>query len=404
MSDVVTQSLEKILGGEYEVFRDIPIFDEHDEFDGKGKLVRRFDYAKLKQIADTCNQRAKAGDPAMIGPGHTIPTSINKEGVPVRAKETDQPPIWGVAMEMKVGRFGPNQKLGLLANHYIRKQVNIDGRDMTAKQALAEFPRRSIELFYADGVIDRVSLLRQAPARDLGLTLSYSKDRFFRNSQCRGPQLQAALAPDGKLRYAMEDQIMPDPTMIPDAAAVPDPDELTPEEKATADRYWKHYRKCYAADFAGAPSGSNTSVPDVVEEDKDKQQFSKSAEAERYQKENAALKNRLERLEHDGKMARYKAELEHLRDAEGIDLDLTDELSECQSLDANGFAKHKDRISKHYQRAPIGGQRIPLDSTRDSRKGGVRKYSRAEIDSAVQYCEQNPGTSYELALEKVTAR
>lgn len=271
MADTATQSLEYIRNsGEFELVRDIPVFDEHDEWDEQGNLLRRFDAAKLTLIAQTSNARRATGDLSPIGPGHTVSDQTNpKTGqVVYKAKETDQPDIYGYVGELKVGKYGPSGKTAILADFYMKRQVSLpDGRKLTGKQALAEFPRRSIELWYADNTIDWVALLRRAPQRDLGLTVAptgpaqYAKalqsapwdalQSAVFSDKSRTRRLPAAYSLSGKLRYAMEDSPVPDmndPTAPPDANAIPqDPapaagagGDLSPEDAGKAMSYAKH--------------------------------------------------------------------------------------------------------------------------------------------------------------------
>jgi hypothetical protein len=140
------------------VIRDnVPIFDEHDEFDKDGKLVRRFDRQALEIIAQNNNRReATTGDLCPIAIGHTV------RGAP----ESSQPKISGFARKFRVGHFGPQKKLAILSTFYFKPELY--GESMT-------YPRRSIELWPGpkkeDWIADPVSLLRKTPQRDLGLLL-----------------------------------------------------------------------------------------------------------------------------------------------------------------------------------------------------------------------------------------
>ncbi len=289
MPDTATISLQNILnGGDYELVRDVPVFDEHDEYDAKGQLARRFDAAKLTQIARTSNARRRTGDLAPIGAGHTVTDQYDPatRQLLYKAKETDQPPIWGYVGEFKVGRYGPGGKLAIVADFYMRRKITIETpngeRTLSGRQALEEFPRRSIELWYADDTIDWVALLRRTPQRDLGLTAAASmyardlqtqpwnliRERVFGDKGCSN-RLAAAYSAVGKLRYSMDsaslasspaDQdaavggrgptrfgmdptTLPDPNANPDQANLPDPNGLPPDQAAMADKYMAHYEK-----------------------------------------------------------------------------------------------------------------------------------------------------------------
>src|SRR5438874_1811929 len=59
--DPTANSLKKILeGGDYETVPGVPVFDAHDEYDDKGKLLRKFGRPELERIAAATNAREKA--------------------------------------------------------------------------------------------------------------------------------------------------------------------------------------------------------------------------------------------------------------------------------------------------------------------------------------------------------
>lgn len=309
MNDTANLSLKAlhdgVQRGEYVHVPNVPIFDEHDEYDWRktlngqanpnyGKLVRRYDRARLEQVANRNNHRDnETGSLALIGPGHTIPGGS-------QIKETDQPAPWGMMANYRVAPFGPGGKTGLLADHYVRKEHEADYRKT--------FPRRSIEIYYEGSphqdLIDWCALLRRSSERDLGL-VAYSADAYATAQQrfapweatvnrvcsANGKPLPAVYSrSDHKLRYSVEDNmpfppnvdadpgVMPGappaappqspgtPPVAPTAPASPAP--LTPDEAALADRYMAHYMgsnpwmKTCAAQYGGAmPSATNTTLP-----------------------------------------------------------------------------------------------------------------------------------------------
>lgn len=187
--DPTLASLDRIRNSpDYVLVRNIPVFKEHTQHSAKGGAVRHFGAKELQRIVDRTNDRLKTGDMSPVGLGHT------KDD----ADESDQPPVIGYADRFRLGRFGPAQTLGILADFYIRK-------DMKAKAAT--FPRRSVELWMKDGFIDWIALLRRTPQLDLGLVT------FSRQSGRDGPlyydragsqQILAAVSQTGKLRFSME--------------------------------------------------------------------------------------------------------------------------------------------------------------------------------------------------------
>lgn len=293
----------------------MPVFDEHDEFDKGGRLIRRFDVAKLATIARNCNERfAKTGDAVPLTLGHTIP------GAP----EKYQPEIVGYARNFRVGRFGKQQKPCILADFYFYPSRY--GEAM-------KYPRRSVELYPRDLVFDPIALLKRTPQLDLGILdddrhqagndgashehfakrrpdwnqriiYSFDEDRNMadaavdRTKESTGTD-NADLSPEFKddmgkkqmddvLHYSEEpppDEVLDDE----DKQAFTDPEgELDQDHAYTADRYAKHhyskhpigrfaknlymrhkYKKHYemggapapAAPPASPPGGNNTSVP-----------------------------------------------------------------------------------------------------------------------------------------------
>src|ERR1700726_4651389 len=150
MADIASKSLDSILhSDEYERVENIPVFDAHQEFSPDGTLLRDFTPEKLAIIAKTCNARLNTGDLAPIGPGHTVSDMYGKDGqIVYKAKETDNPPLWGFLTGFRVGKYGPSGKTAILVDAYMRKNIILEGKTISGKQALAEFPRRSIELWY----------------------------------------------------------------------------------------------------------------------------------------------------------------------------------------------------------------------------------------------------------------
>lgn len=434
MTDTATRSLEHITGsGEYVPVPGVPVFDVHDEFDAKGNLVRRFGQRELQELAEHCNDRERTGDLSPFGPGHTV------DGAP----EESQPPVWGYARNFRVARFGPGQKLGLVADFYVRRQLRTaDGRMVDGEAYMKEFPRRSIELWAKDKIIDWIALLRRTPQRDLGL-LAYSKvslekqapwdmgDKLYPDAK-RSRPLAAALSATGKLRYAMEDS-MPDPTTPPDAnTPAPDPDELTPDEQKSADRNMKHYRKkdplirymCskYGPEAglppespdpqgpernAAFPGPTNAAVPAPDAPDSKyqypagknkgddphgdyKDDNARKGQPDRYAAENARLKAELER---ERRLVRYERDLRELA-ADGYDLDLGEELRDCQDMSQDQFNRHRTRIINRYQKAPTGSAPLRLGNP-EARSD----LSNARLEEAIKYMRQKGETDFNKALK-----
>ena len=203
--------LWRLPDGTSTIVRGVPFFDEHDEFDQRktikndkgeevpnpnyGQLTRRFDAARLQHICDKNNQRfRKTGDPAARTLGHTRP------GRP----ESEQPPIFGYAINFRLGRFGPEQTLGILGDDYVLPKM---------WDQYLEHPRRSVEFFADDDIFDPIASLKRTPERDLGIIQQYMRS----GRDCVRYALSACQLGRPRLCYSMsqEGEIMPEATNQP---------------------------------------------------------------------------------------------------------------------------------------------------------------------------------------------
>jgi len=190
----------------WHIVRRVPVFDAHSEeyeepvlkngkpqldADGKPLVVKKrrtFGPQELQEIARNSNSReAGSGDLCPLTIGHTLTSG----------PETEQPDIAGYARNFSVGRFGPAKKLGVLADFYIKRELLDEVR---------KYPRRSVELWPTDMVLDPIALLKRTPQRDLG-TLTYNKKR---------PEVIAYQRRTGRLIYQMEDDVDTPVKSVPD--------------------------------------------------------------------------------------------------------------------------------------------------------------------------------------------
>ena len=361
--DRATESLENITAsGEYVCVPNVVCFDEHDEFDRTGKLVRRFDRNKLQKIVDKCNAREQAtGDLAVIAPGHSRDDITNEE---------HQPPIWGYAANYRVGTFGPQQKLGILCDYYVQKKITTAKGDVVdGPTYIRSFPRRSIELWpdspsipeHARNTIDWHALLRRSPQRDLGL-MAYS------------------MTPTGKLRYQME-AAMPDPVEEPreDVDADLDADDDAGEEDAGMEMPEGHEEFAKHLDYAMANHpclkhmsdqhakmmAGDGGEPASKDEDEKMRMERSGVQKTKYQRELDEKEQRLSMLEAElaiekqaQRIKRYEMSLEALSDE--YEIDVPTELADVAELDEESFEKHVNRIKRSYSRTPVGGD-LPLE-------------------------------------------
>jgi len=389
--DSATKSVQAILGGlEYDCFRDLVVFDEHDETNADGKVVRKFDKDRLQKIVDVCNQRfQKDGSPALIGPGHTL---LAKD-----AKESDQPAIWGLATDFRVGEFGPSQKTGILATFYMKRAIDTtdergNPKVISGHQALKEYPRPSIELWHKENLIDWIALGRRRPERDLGL-LMCSKDA--------SGKICYQKATDDKLLYTMD----PEESPSIDKPALADTDtenEFNPEEVKQYERAWKYFCKSKGmSQYSSAcMSTTNTALPGGNKEVK--QMSATPEEVLQYQKErdeakaeSAKLKAEVDTLKADKaeteRVAQYAKRLAEI----GVtkDINEAEELAFCVGAfkEVSQFQKYAERLDKNSKgknEPPIGGTMVKtavgkeetIDSNMDKAEQVVQYMKRHEGD------------------------
>lgn len=419
MTDRATKSLEHIeQSGEYVLVPDFVVFDEHDEFDDDGKLVRRFDRARLQTIADRCNARAeKSGDLAVIAPGHSIEDPS--------ASEEDQPPPWGFARNYRLGYYGPSrEKLGILCDAYIRRQIRTkDGRLVDGPEYVATFPRRSPELWpnhravpeHARNTFDWIALLRRAPQRDLGLS-TYSRDRAGR--------VIGGVTRSFKFRYQMEIP-MPNPVADPNAAidtdlplddeggapeAPPEGHEEFAKHLDYAMANHPHLKQLggicqkYAMDGGGGtpPGATNVAMPPAGplpgEDDEDPALMQNSRRGgdvrkSKYQRQLDDQERRIKAAEaelavgrRELRLKRYQMELESL--ATEYDLDVQEELADCVEMNDAAFQKHVSRIRSRYARTPVGHD-LPHDAIATP---GSQSLESPDVEAKIhRYFRDNPG-------------
>lgn len=178
----------------------VPIFEPHTKMktmvmpDGRDKKVKvEVTLQDLGDIAQRMNALArKKGQLIRITPGHTLP----QQDVP----EDKQPPPWGYAKDLKVGKWGPEQNIGLLATFYYMVDK--------ASEALKSYPNRSAEYYDKSKEITGVALLRRDAELDLGM-IAYGRDGAHYRYTMEGdmPDFEDDDLPGKK----------PDPTKPPDA-------------------------------------------------------------------------------------------------------------------------------------------------------------------------------------------
>lgn len=413
MQDRATQSLEVITeSGDYVLVPDFVVFDEHDEFDDQGKLIRKFDRARLQQIVDKCNAREeRSGDLATIAPGHSLDDPKSEE---------DQPPPWGYARNYRLGHFGPGKKLGILCDAYVRKQIRTkDGQIVDGPEYLATFPRRSPELWpnhravpeHARNTFDWIAVLRRAPQRDLGLSV-YSRNR--------AGQIIGGITRSHKLRYQMEtpmpvpnpvaDPNAEDSTQLPDGGDAGAPPEGHEEFAKHLDYAMVHHPhlkhlgamcKKYGMDEA-MPGATDEDLPPAGDGDDDEDDAigrnqrrrpgTSDVRKTKYQLQLESQEKRIKAAEAELAVGRrelrakkYQLRLEEL--AQIHDFDPAEELVDCLAMDEKAFEHHCEKRISKYARTPVGND-LPFEAVVDQKSQSIES---PDVEAKIhKYFRENP--------------
>lgn len=456
--DQVTRSVERITDSpDFVTVPNVPVYDEHDEYDGAGKLTLRVDKAYLTELAKRINARNKLGSLGTIGPGHTIPDQFDDDGnVTVAVPEELQPPIWGYWSNARVEPFGPQGKLGLLVDYHVMREVEERQKDGTTKlvdgvRAVKErFPRPSVELWPVSKIIDWIALLRRTPQRDVG-QMVYSRERHEvvtvpiaakQRRYDRNRRPLEAIANERRLCYSMESSMATEPA--PDAMA-PDKDFNDKVMRCMKGSY-PHLERMhseaatrYAADQPGngddidgllddKPTNNAATVPTFGDDkpkpgaEEDKLRMSRQSSEiriARLEKELAGQKK--ERQEEARRYSRDAAEKEIIQlESTGFVIDRAFEVDQLAGdlagtkagMPRDQWPAHLERLQKYSRQdgevgTPMRSRSIPVRNDvpdRGLRNGSApRKYSREQIEAVEKACERN-GTPYETELANLEAK
>lgn len=357
----------------------VPWFDEHEQYDANGELVRKVDRTWLEELCRNNNERGETGDFTAFGPGHTIPNYRDGEGRLVVIPEGDQPPHWGymAGWEVRPLRDGT---LAAGATRFVRHEVELPTSKGTQRlrgpQAVDSFPWRSIEYSATKHDAPYGALLRRPPERNIGATVSYARgaETILRGGtplRCSTRRrARAAVQWGDRLYFSMEmnvDDII-DPSKAPDAKA------LTPEEK---DHFMRCARECYpnldkmhgeaterysadTANPAAMAGPTNTSMPgpDKKPDDKPLDQFSRDTKRivdANASADLAALRAEVEKFKGEARTARAQSRIKQLV-AERIKIDPIAELARYERCDEKTWDDEDEYRRQHYQRrdeAPV---------------------------------------------------
>lgn len=387
----------------------VPVLDEHLLKDESGRTICYLDQAKLQRIADNNNRRIElSGDYSPLVIGHT------KDG----EAETDSPPIVGYAGDFFVSK-GTRQGHKIVPDKAGKKNYLFSRWRVYEehKETLRKYPRRSVELWTSRWEVDPISLLgATTPDRDLGLVRMSDKgpsvkvmtpneeeeelmpyeDPNIPSEEDTQPLTLAQLQQTQEFQFLhmlmeqMESQQGPEQEgeMAPEDGQ-PGQDGMEQEEMGGQDEPAGDYGEeepeevderepvRRSASFATA-GGNNTFVPSGARTRMNRGNNTQRSERIRLARAEAAVDSYGEEVRQlKIQLARAKRETDLLAlEAEGIDLDINDELdavapTDGPMMDEPRYQAHLEKIVKRYRRTVAPRQTINLAQiSRNSGKGG----------------------------------
>lgn len=404
------------------VVKEAPILDEHTLTDDDGNPVIELTESHLRAIAARNNRRMRnTGDIIPVVIGHTKDEE----------EEPKQPPIVGWASHLTVKPFGRTGKKAIYAKFRVpRNKVHL----------VNKYPRRSIELWLSDWKIDPISLLgATTPERDLGL-LQFSADgrRKYRRTlstpmeheslvnavvqalqqtdvwkwaesqmkHSEGPSGEGEPAPGGEEDINLDDLGLEDEGDEGlHEAELSDLDNAEGDIEEEEDKEGEEPVRMSAGSPApAASSGTNTFAPGgsrIGRRDKQRMQRDglrirmsrlESAVATT-QKENKALRIKLQRKEREADLIQLEAE--------GIDLDRAEELDLVSQMSEEMYRRHLATMRKRYRKAPINRSMPNFGDPAVSRTRSAGR-SREHAMEVAKYAHEN-NISYEDALDQFSA-
>lgn len=383
----------------YVVTYPVAVLDEHVMVNPETGEPVNVDEKLLHKIAAVNNARLqRTGDMTPITIGHT------RDG----ADEDKQPKVIGFCHSYVVKPFFKTGRKALFSKWLIYKDK---------VPLLREYPRRSIEIWLDDLVIDPIAVLgATAPDRDLGPVRLSKEGARVKLSRTVGDE-PMALAPEDIQQILAEFQQLPvvkfmeqlmqqveaeggqegqaeSEGQAADMAQGGQPgDQMPPQDQPMEEEQTPAEEPVKKAASCGV-MGSNGSPPGMAEEGRAK--MSKSEQL---------LASRLKTVEDQNKVLVIKfAKSERTKDllklqAEGVDLDVAEELAiiapdSGEIMAETTYQNYLNRVKKRYQKAPVG---IGMIQTADiSQPQSVK----AKVDKAVNLA-LNRGIQYEDAMKLV---
>lgn len=374
---------------QWSIRRGVPIFMAHTETFPEqrlksGQLVPArtnvVTDADLESIAANMRLAEAGGTFCALQIGHINPDP--------QADETQQPPVGGVYRNPRVGRYGPQQRLAILADEYLLRRW---------EPVRSNYPHRSAEYYAGRKTIKAVAILTRPPALDMGMV-------GFKH---------------GEFPFLYSGADMADAAMGPANGAMPEKkgdEEFTPEQKSLYEGLRRYMCKTYGLDesWPGAakpvapdPTKSAVPTPDPVEDKKVSPMQGKELAAI-YQQQIAALNAKIEGVQLEREHERCQAMLYQLH-AEGFrlaDEDKADELKVLSGKPNGDRAAYLSRLRKRYEYTKVPGTAGGVQLYQGHYEGGTPDDNDPTAkpwyhDAAMQYMLAKPGMGYDTACAYV---
>lgn len=326
MADAVVSSIAEFKNQDKYIRRDgVPWFRPHVREIWNEKL-NKFEQVEvlesdLTAIAEQMQALASEGRAFRITNGH-----IDKG-----AKEEDQPDLLGMALNPRVGTFGPKNVPCVLLDEYILA-------DKVA--SIGKRPYRSAEYYRQKKVITGCAALLRDPQLNLG-TVLYSGD-------------------DAMVVYAEPVSVIPE-------ASSNDAD-LSPEEIELFERFLKYQERKQSQQQpqqnAMGAMGPNANMPQpAAYQEQDMAEVVKPEDAIHYAeltKRAESAEKRLAEIEKERVLEKSQKLIERLAEVEHFKFDTKEELELMQATDDAGREKIAARIRKYHEKLPGHDDEVPV--------------------------------------------
>lgn len=432
MNDATVKTLERLNDERAwdHIERDVVVLKPHirtmKRADGK-KVKVEVDEERLKRIARILRKlQDEEGTLAAITEGHR---QVGRGPDGKRIPQKDQAPLLGVGANARFGYWGPKKQAGVLIDEFI-----LPGCLEKAKQ----LPFRSAEIYLSElepGLdfedhLTGIALLRTDPELTMGTVLYDHEGRGF-------------------FAYGIKDDTMATPETDPTVNSQPQDDQMGEYEHRFHQCMQKHYGRYHDDHFQKhyahlvAPSPTNQTLPKhegpppspphapasppppphsvqgheppVREEPEEKRHhLEHGSDAALYERRVTELENTVKLLsgslasrDKESRLLRFRSTLNQLQYEHGFQLNIEEELKDCEDFTQAQFDKHCERIKKNYAKEPVD----PI-AAQYVRNNGVHLYNgpsegprRREvtatmIDAAVKHAEVNK-MDFDQAFEKL---